>query len=246
MHRGKSAPGSQLISSPKTIHSASVNGKPFSILVAGRKHYVFSELADFAIVHKIRAFDIRNFIYMLQANLFGMPKHDANRILEIKPVVHELHTKYLLTAKYNSVEAARYFVDLDAVFNVLDKEIKASDTKSYTKDAFVFVTDTQGNASCTAYFGQSLLDICPGLLTDMTVFIKEGFWPLLGGFPNFLFPSPVRSRERGVHAVREWIKLVKKDESLTSPFVSARLQLLKEQNFGEDATAREIYSLVFG
>jgi len=246
MNRGKSLPNSLLTTSPKIMHSASVNGKPFSILVAGRKHYVFSNLADFTTIYKTRAFDIRNFIKMLQANLFGMTEKDADRVLEIKPVVHEFHTKYLLTSKYNAVEAARYFVDLDAVFNALDKDVKASKTKSFTKDGFVFVADTQGNATVASYLGQSLLDLYPDLLTDFTAFVKEGFWPLLGGAPNFLFPRPVTLRERGVQATKEWIRLVRKDESLTSPFMAARLKMLKEQGFGEDATAREIYGVIFG
>ena len=228
------------------MYSSSVNGKPFSILVAGRKHYIFSNLADFATVHKTRSFDIRNFIKMLQANLFGMTKQDADRVLEIKPIMHELYTKYLLTSKYNSIEAARYFVDLDAVFNVLDEEIKDSDTGTFIKDGFVFVANTQGNATITSYFGQSLLDLYPDLLSDFTAFVKEGFWPLLSGAPNFLFPRPVTLRERGVQKTREWIELVRNDESLSAPFMAARLQLLKEQNFGEDATARDIYGMIFG
>jgi hypothetical protein len=228
------------------MHSASVNGKPFSILVAGRKHYVFTSLADITAIHKIRTLDIRGFVKMLFANLFGMTERDANRVLEIKPVMHDLNTKYLLTSTYNVVEATRYFIDLDALFNALDKEIEKSATASVTKDGFVFVADTQGTASVSSYFGQSLLDLYPGLLTDFTVYVKEGFWPLLGGAPNFLFPNPVTLRERAVQALRKWIELVRKDESLTSPFIAARLELLKEQGFGEDAAARELFSVMFG
>jgi hypothetical protein len=233
---------------PKMMHSASRNGQPFSILVAGRKHYVFNSLADIVTIHKTKTLDIKNFIKMIMSNLFGMSEKEAIKFVSIKPVIHELNTKYLLTAKNNVVEASRYFTLLDEVFNVLDKDIKDSATKSVTKDGFVFVVDAQGIASVQAYFGQSLLDLNPKMLTDLTVFAGEGFWPLLSGAPapGLLFPRPVTARERAVRNIKDWIKMVEKDESLTSPFIAARMNVLKDQGMGETVIARELFSLIFG
>jgi hypothetical protein len=232
----------------KMMHSASRNGQPFSILVAGRKHYVFNNLADIVTIHKTKTLDIKNFIKMIMSNLFGMSEKEAIKFVSIKPVIHELNTKYLLTAKNNVVEASRYFTLLDEVFNVLDKDIKDSATKSVTKDGFVFVVDAQGIASVQAYFGQSLLDLNPEMLTDLTVFAGEGFWPLLSGAPapGLLFPRPFTARERAVRNIEDWIKMVEKDESLTSPFIAARMNVLKNQGMGETVIARELFSLIFG
>lgn len=218
------------------------------MLVAGRKHYVFNSLADITTIHKTKTLDIKNFVKMLMSNLFGMSEKEAIHLGSIKPIIHELNTAYLLTAKNNVVEASRYFVLLDEVFNSVDKEIKESPTKSVTKDGFVFIADTQGIASVQAYFGQSLLDINPKILSDLTVFAGEGFWPLLSGAPapSLFFPRPVTARERAVRNFEDWIKMVEKDTSLTSPFIAARMKVLKEQGITENASARELFSVLFG
>jgi hypothetical protein len=218
------------------------------MLVAGRKHYVFNNLADIVTIHKTKTFDIKNFVKMIMSNLFGMSEKEAIKLGSIKPALHELNTKYLLTAKNNVVEASRYFTLLDEVFNVLDKEIKDSAMKSVTKDGFVFVTDMQGTASIQAYFGQSLLDLNPNMLNDLTVFAGEGFWPLLSGAPApwLFFPRPVTARAHAVKNLENWIKMVEKDESLTSPFIAARIKLLKEQGMGDTVIARELFGVLFG
>jgi hypothetical protein len=228
------------------IPSASSNGQPFSMLVAGRKHYVFSNLTDIATIHKTKNLDIKNFVKLFYSSLFGMSEKEASHLDAIKPAVHDLNTKYLLTSKNNTVEASRYFTLLDKVFNALDKEIKESATNSVTKDGFVFVADTQGTATIRAYFGQTLLNLNPKILTDLTTFVDEGFWPLLSGAPGFLFPKPVTARERAVQNFRDWIKIVEKDDCLTSPFVASRIKLLKEEGIGENANARDLFALLFG
>lgn len=228
------------------MRSASRNGQPFSMLIAGRKHYVFNSLADIATIHKNNSLDIKNFVILLYSSLFGMSKKDASQLDAIKPVIHNLNTKYLLTSKNNAVEASRYFTALNKRFNALDEEIKKSATSSVTKDGFVFVADTQGTATVSAYFGQTLLDLNPKLLTDLTIFVDEGWWPLLSGAPHFFFPKPITARERAVQNYRDWIKMVEKDDSLTSPFVASRINLFREQGLGEDASARELFSLLFG
>ncbi|KAE9379594.1 cytochrome P450 [Stipitochalara longipes BDJ] len=226
--------------------SASVNGRPFSMLVAGRKHYVFTDLADITTIHKTKTLDIKNFVKMLMSNLFGMSEKEAIKLGNIKPAIHELNTAYLLTSKNNVVEASRYFNLLHKVFNALDEEIKDTAVGSVTKDGFVFVADTQGTASVQAYFGQTLLDLNPKILMDLTMFAGEGFWPLLSGAPTFFFPRPLNARERAVRNLEDLVKMVEQDESLTSPFIAARIKVLKEQGMGENTIARELFSILFG
>jgi hypothetical protein len=228
------------------MDSAASNGQPFSILVAGRKHYIFSNLADIATIHKTKTLDIRNFLVLLYNSLFGFSKKDANSFVANKAAFHELNTKYLLTSSNNVIEASRYFSRLDEVFNALDKEIKLSATKSITQDGFVFVTDTQGTATIRAYFGQALLDLNPKILMDLTTFVAQGFWSLLSGAPGFLFPTPVTARERAVQTFKDFMKVVDKDESLTSPYLASRIRLYKEQGFGEDSASRDLNAMLFG
>jgi hypothetical protein len=40
--------------------------------------------------------------------------------------------------------------------------------------------------------------------------------------------------------------MVEKDESLTSPFIAARMNVLKDQGMGETVIARELFSMLFG
>jgi hypothetical protein len=230
------------------MHSASSNGQPFSILVAGRKHYVFYSLADIATIHKTKAFDIKNFVKILMSNLFGLSEEEAIHHGSIKPAIHELNTTYLLTAKNNATEASRYFASLDEVFNALDKELQESKTNSAVKDGFAFVTNTQGTATIQSYFGQTLLDINPDILSDVTIFSGEGFWPLLSGTPapRIFYPKLVAARERVARDVRDWIRMVEKDETLTSPYLAARIKVLKEQGVGENATTRDLVAMLFG
>jgi hypothetical protein len=228
------------------MNSAASNGQPFSILVAGRKHYVFSSLADIATIHKTKTLDIRNFLIMLHNYLFGFSKKDATRLVANKPAFHELNTKYLLTSSNNVIEASRYFVHLDAVFNALDQRIKGSATKLVTQDGFVFVTNTQGTATVRAYFGQTLLDLNPEILSDLTTFVAQGFWGLLSGAPGFLFPTSVTARERVVRNFKDFMKMVEKDESLTSPYIVSRVRLYKDQGFPEDGAARDLNAVLFG
>jgi hypothetical protein len=226
--------------------SASRNGQPFSMMIVGRKHYVFNSLADIATIHKKSSLDIKNFVILLYSSLFGMSKKDAAQLDAIKPKLHDLNTKYLLTSKNNAVEASRYFTALNKQFNALDDEIKESAKSSVTKDGFVFVTDTQGTSTVRAYFGQTLLDLDPKLLKYLSILAGEGLWPLLSGAPHFFFPKPITARERAVQNYRDWIKMAEKDDSLASPFLVSRINLLREQGFGEDARARELLSLLFG
>jgi hypothetical protein len=228
------------------MYSAISKGQPFSMLIAGRKHYVFSSLTDITTIHKTKTLDIKGFVILLYKGVFGMSDREATQLDAIKPIVHDLNTTYLLTAKNNAVTASKYFTLLDNVFNTLDKEIKESPTRSVIKDGFEFVTDTQGTATVRAYFGQTLLDINPKILSNLGAFIQDGFFPALAGIPEFLIPKPIAARERAIQDFREFMRIVEKDDSLTSPFLAFRIKQLKEQGIGENAHARDLFGLLFG
>jgi len=230
----------------KSTDSASVNGQPFSMLVAGRKHYVFTDLSDIATINKTKTLDIKNFVRMLLRNLFGMSDEAAIKLGAMKPAIHEINTTYLLKSANNIVETSRYFNFLDLLLNALDEEIKDAAGGSVTKDGFVLVTNTQGNATVHAYFGQTLLDINPKILTDFTVFVADGFYPLLSGAPTFFYPRPVKAREQVARNLEDYIKIVDKDESASAPFIAARVKVMKEQGIDQKETARELLSVLFG
>ena len=230
----------------KKTNSASVNGQPFSMLVAGRKHYVFTDLSDIVAIHKTKTLDIKNFVRMLLRNLFGMSDKQAIKLGTMKQAFHEINTTYLLTSANNVVETSKYFTFLDEIFNAMDKQIKDNTAGSVTKDGFVLVTETQGNATVQAYFGKALLDLNPKILVDLTVFTGEGFYSLLSGAPNIFFPKPVRAREQVARNLEDYIKIVNKDESSSAPFIAARIRLMKEQGIEGDAAARELLSVMFG
>jgi hypothetical protein len=230
----------------KLMHSAISKGQPFSMLIAGRKHYFFSSLADITTIYKTKTLDIKGFVILLYKGCFGMSDREATQLDAIKPVVHNVNTTYLLTAKNNAVTASKYFTLLDKVFSALDKEIKVSVTSSLIKDGFEFVTDTQGTATVGAYFGQTLLDINPNILSNLGAFIQDGFVPTLAGIPEFLIPKPIAARERAIQNLKDFMKIVEKDDSLTSPFLAFRMKQLKEQGIGENAHARDLFGLLFG
>jgi hypothetical protein len=175
-----------------------------------------------------------------------MSHREATQLDAIKPIVHDVNTTYLLTARNNAVTASKYFTLLDNVFNTLDKEIKESATSSVIKDGFEFVADTQGTATVGAYFGQTLLDINPKILSDLGAFVRDGFFPGLAGVPEFLIPKPVAARERAIQNFKDFMRIVEKDDSLTSPFLAFRMKQLKEQGIGENAHARDLFGLLFG
>ena len=110
----------------------------------------------------------------------------------------------------------------------------------------MLVTETQGNATVHAYFGQKLLDINPKILTDFTVFVGEGFYPLLAGAPTIFFSKPVRAREQVARNLEDYIKIANKNESSSAPFIAARIKVMKEQGITESAAARELLSVMFG
>lgn len=78
-------------------HSRQNNHQPYSIYVAGRKHYVFSKPSEYAAVYRnSKTLSIGNFVKLLMIKWFGYTEKMAERYKELSGDWDELHINLLL------------------------------------------------------------------------------------------------------------------------------------------------------
>ena len=87
----------RLISSDRYLVVGKTNHQPYSMYVAGRKHYVFFKPSEYTAVYRIsKTLSIRNFVKLLMTQWFGYTEEMAERYKELKGDWDELHTNLLL------------------------------------------------------------------------------------------------------------------------------------------------------
>lgn len=191
---------------PDDVDSEKNQRTPYSMLIAGRKHYVFSRPSDVsALFRKTKVLSMTPFVRMINGNLFGFQTAAIERMDTVHDEMHGLYNKYLLSPDQYIPVVISYFQDLERLMQGLKDQVESSKGQTLKVDAFDLMLDTLAKASLTAYFGKEPLQVNPSLTWDMCIFVTQGFWPLIAGIPAVLFRKVYHARERGVKAFFETV-----------------------------------------
>ena len=186
---------------PDHVDSEKNQRNPYSMLIAGRKHYVFSRPSDVsALFRKTKVLSMTPFVRMINGNLFGFKTAAIDQMDTVHNDMHGLYNKYLLSPDQYIPVVLSYFKSLELLMQGLKVQVESSKDLTMKVDAFDLMLDTLAKASLTAYFGKNPLRVDPNLARDMSFFVTQGFWPLLAGIPAVLFRKVYHARERGVKA----------------------------------------------
>ena len=174
------------------------------MLIAGRKHYVFSRPSDVsALFRKTKVLSMTPFVRMINGNLFGFKTPAIERMDTLHDEMHGLYNKYLLSPDQYIPVVNSYFKDLERLMQGVKDQVESSKGQTLNCDAFDLMLDTLARASLTAYFGKEPLQVNPSLTRDMSLFVTQGFWPLIAGIPAVLFRKVYQAREKSVKAFLE-------------------------------------------
>jgi hypothetical protein len=227
------------------LSSQKNNNQPFSIFVAGRKHYVFSKPSEYAAVYRnSKTLDAGNFVKLLMTQWFGYPEKMAERYKQMKVEWHELHTNFLLREEKNRPTAVKFFIELEERLKGLDAELEKSKTKMLIKEGRDLVREIQGVASTLAYFGRKPFEVNPNILEDLIVFSKDGFWPLLLSAPRFLYPKPYAAKDRILAAFQALSDTIDSRDDV-SEYIINRHKLVAE-GMDTSTQAADKFSMFFG
>ena len=184
------------------------HGEPFSVLLAGRKHYVFGTPAEvLAVFRKPKILSIAPFIRMIMSRLFGMDKATVQSLDANREDFHPTYDKFLLRPEHFEPVVKKYFKEIRPPFQtlIMDEAVKAKDGVLARTDLFNLLLDTMTRATVMAYLGPKPLEIDPTLCRDMSDFTIYGFWPLFAGVPTYFLPHTSRAKKRVVDAMREGV-----------------------------------------
>ncbi|TPX07908.1 uncharacterized protein E0L32_010363 [Thyridium curvatum] len=223
--------------------------EPFTLLIAGTKHYVFNKSAEFTEVFKnSKTLDSVGFLRLVMRNLFGINATDAEAFVagSVKPILHDVNSMYLLRNENNAVTAVAYFDEVRQAVERFDKTLAQSDTKRITKDVLLIIAHFQSEPTTNAYFGKLVLDVDPKILDALNVVNKYGFWSLLFGVPRFLAPKPYRARDRIVHALRILVDAINARDGVASPYIESRVRQLLAHGLCRDTVAKDVLSVFSG
>lgn len=229
--------------------SAQSNNEPFSLLIAGTKHYVFNKSAEFTEVFRnSKTLDSVGFLRLVMRNLFGINATDAEAFVagSVKPILHDVNATHLLRNENNAITAAAYFDEIRQVVERFDKTLEQSDTKGMTKDVLRIIAQFQSEPTTNAYFGKLVLDLDPQILDVLNVVNKHGFWSLLFGVPRFLAPKPYRARDRIVNTFRTLVNAVAARDGVASPYIESRIRQLLAHGLCRDTVAKDVLSVFSG
>ncbi|KAG8534021.1 uncharacterized protein KY384_000863 [Bacidia gigantensis] len=224
------------------------NNKPYSMLLAGRKHYVFSNPADVAtLFRKAKVMSIAPFIRILSVTLFGYTKSETTRLEGLHDSMHALYNKHLLNPEQYTLVVIAYFKDLQERMRHLSDEVRASEKGTLRVDAFQLLLDTLAKASTTAYFGRKPLDANPDMTTDMDTFVAKGFWLFLSGVPAMFVRNADKARKRIMAAMLTGVvdDATAQDRDDVSAFTRDQIALTKTV-LSDKGVATQQFSFLFG
>ena len=133
------------------------------------------------------------FIYIY---IWGFDPADADQMWEIKQEWHRIDLDWLLEPAKTQVITEKYLRKLEEEFAGLDKQLESSETGALRLAGLKAVIDIQGKATGATLWGETTMALNPGLMDDLTVMVRDGFWPLLFNAPKFMFPKPYAARQR--------------------------------------------------
>ncbi|KAI5194191.1 hypothetical protein AUEXF2481DRAFT_45295 [Aureobasidium subglaciale EXF-2481] len=203
--------------------------KPFTVLLGGRKHYIFSDPADCAAIHKNgKSLHIRGFVRFIYLYIWGFLPEDADRMWEIKQEWHRIDLDWLLDPAKNRVITQTYLRHLEGQFKDLDNALEQSEKGVLRQAGLKTVVDLQGKATGATLWGETTMKLNPGLMDDLTVMVRDGFWPLLFNAPRWMFPKPYAARQRLHEAFADMITNID-DRPDMSVYVQERTRYLTSQ-----------------
>ncbi|KUM58251.1 hypothetical protein ACN42_g8911 [Penicillium freii] len=178
--------------------------QPFWILVAGRRHYIFSDLTDAGAIHKNENdISIRNIKSFLYTQVFGVSKPDADLIWDVNKEAYSVDRRWLLGREEQDKITSQYFRHVDHHMNGLTRRILQSDGKEISVDGLLTVVYLEGTSTIQTFYGDTTLRKHPQILEDMIYVVTKGFKPILFGVPRVLAPKPYAARDRIISAFAE-------------------------------------------
>ncbi|GAB1212298.1 hypothetical protein ATERTT37_001436 [Aspergillus terreus] len=180
------------------------NNQPFWILVAGRRHYIFSDLADAAAIHKNENdISIRNIKSFLYTHIFGVSKSDADLIWDVNKEAYTIDRRWLLGNKEQAEMTSQYFGNIDGHMKELTRRVQQSDGKGILIDGLLAVVELEGASTIQTFYGDTTLRKHPQILEDMMYVVTTGYRTILFGVPKLLAPKPYAARDRIISAFAE-------------------------------------------
>ncbi|KAI9809561.1 MAG: hypothetical protein M1827_006796 [Pycnora praestabilis] len=181
--------------------------EPCSVLVAGRKYYIFNEPQDVAAIHrKSKTLRLDAFLVRVCINLFGFPQEDADHRRGISDEVHNLNNKYLLRPQHYEPVDAKFYKELNMIVRDTAAEVDRSPTGRLTRDGLVLTTDLMAKAATLAFFGPKIFTATSAdPLVDFREFIATGFGRVIVGVPRFAMKKVYELQDRCLTSISEYI-----------------------------------------
>ena len=219
--------------------------QPFSALIGGRKHYIFHDPADVAAIHKQgKSLHIRGFVRFIYISIWGFTKRDADKMWDIKPEWHRIDTDWLLQPEKNQVITEKYFTKLEEQLTKLDQRIEASPNKAVNEAGLKAVVDLEGKATVQTMYGETTLELNPGLLDDLTIMVRDGFWGLMFRAPKFLYRKSYDARERLIVAFANLIENIDTRKDV-STYIAERTKYLNSHGISPMTQGADLLRTMF-
>jgi hypothetical protein len=213
--------------------------------MGGRKHYIFYNPTDVSAIHRqSKTLHIRGFVRFIYVSIWGFNKKDADKMWEIKPEWHRIDQEWLLKPEKNQKITEKYFIKLEEQLQNLDAELENSPTKSINLDGIKSVVNVQGKATCQVLYGETTLELNPGLLDDLTIMVRDGFWGLLFRAPRFMYKPSYEARDRLINAFANLVENIdtRKD---TSEYIVERTRYLNENRMSPQCQGADLLRTLF-
>lgn len=224
-------------------HSRSklANNNPYSLLIAGKKHYVFYQAQDVNIIHRSpKSLSIDAFVEMLQNSLFGMTKVQAAKHRSTMDVIHKELTQFILSPAQYDITFAKYSADLEKSFAAFDRRLDGKD--SIVVDALQLVVDLQAIPTTTAYFGDEIVKANPQVIDDVITWLRDCFWKCLVGMPKWTMKKGMAARERILEAIQS---VLDKESDDRSNYLKNHAKLRLDNGWDPAALKNDLLSFLF-
>jgi hypothetical protein len=177
--------------------------------MGGRTHYIISDPTDVAAVHKNgKSLTIQGFVRFIYISIWGFRPAAADRMWELKPTWHRIDQDWLLQQEKNDVIVTKYYKKLEQQLQQLDARIAQAPNGKLNLAGLKAIVDLEGNATVETLYGETTLAENPGLLDDLTVMVRDGFWGLLFRAPVFMYRKPYAARARLISAFGDMVQQI--------------------------------------
>lgn len=214
--------------------------------MGGRKHYIFTDSADCAAVHRNNtSLSFRGFYRFVSVFIWGYRPEDADVMYDLKEHWHKIDVAWLLDPAKNGILFDSYLGKLEYWLGDLDRRIAASETGTLRLDGLRTIIDIQGKATCSTFFGQTTMELNPNLVEDLLVMIRDGFWPMLFNAPRWLYPKPYAAQNRIITAFGEMAADIDNRPDVCE-YVRDRVKYLTSQNINLRSQGSDNLQIMFG